>query len=30
MAETVNPQLIKAGDYSIAALNPSGMVPEGY
>jgi putative glutathione S-transferase len=29
MAVTVNPQHIKAGYYSIAALNPSGIAPEG-
>lgn len=29
MAETVNPEHIKAGYYSIAALNPSGIVPDG-
>jgi putative glutathione S-transferase len=29
MAETVNLQHIKAGYYSIKALNPSGIVPEG-
>jgi len=29
IAETVNPQHIKAGYYSIRALNPSGIVPPG-
>jgi len=29
IAETVNPEHIKAGYYSIRALNPSGIVPEG-
>jgi len=29
IAETVNPAHIKAGYYSIRALNPSGIVPLG-
>jgi len=29
IAETVSPEHIKAGYYSIQALNPSGIVPVG-
>jgi putative glutathione S-transferase len=29
MAETVTIDRIKAGDYSIEALNPTGIVPVG-